>query len=200
LSSRGRWVLGCTGLAALAACHGGGEASPPPSGCFSGDATAAPLLALVRQAADGGLAPVTDGDMVPLVVPPQGGEVLLIGVRALNIDGCPLTMSTSLVLSTGVVAAFERRPVNLRLAEDGWLQPASPSGLANFANLPACPIAGLGQSIDGVSSQLVVDVEDRAGRRGHAAATILPTCEGDATSGHCRCLCAAGYVLGDVCP
>ena len=62
------------------------------------------------------IAPVTDGGSLPLIVPPQGGEVLIIGVRALNVDGCPLTLSTSLALPNGVVAAFERRPVTLQTA------------------------------------------------------------------------------------
>ena len=192
-------MVGYLMLLATAACQSSGG-SPPPSSCFVGDQAATPLLAPVRQSAGGGLAPVADGDALSLVVPPQGGEVLLVGVRALNIDGCPLTLSASLVLSTGAVAAFERRPVNLRPAADGWLQPANPSGLADFANLPACPIAGLHQSIDGAPAQLVLDAEDQAGRQAHAVVTVVPTCDVAGSAGTCRCLCAAGYVLGAPCP
>ncbi|MFL5305866.1 MAG: hypothetical protein ACJ8F1_11665, partial [Polyangia bacterium] len=79
-----RWAF----LVALAGCGGGQTvAPPPPASCFAGDPMSAPAVTLVYQTAGSGLAPVADGSTVPLVVPPQGGEVLVVGVRALNIDG-----------------------------------------------------------------------------------------------------------------
>jgi hypothetical protein len=192
-----RPLLGAA-LIAMGACSGGGGEMPKPEGCFVGDQAAAPMINLVHQT-EGTITLVTDGDSLPLIVPPQGGEVLLVGVRALNIDGCPLTMATSLALTNGVVAAFERRPVTLQAAADGWLEPVNPAGLANFANLPACPIAGLDQAIDGESYRLTVEVEDRSGRRTQATATIVPTCDAAADPVKCRCLCAAHYVLGSLC-
>jgi hypothetical protein len=156
---------------------------------------------VVYQTPAGTPAAVEDGSAAPLVVPPQGGEVLVIGVRALNIDGCPLTMSSSLVLpGSGVIASFERRPVTLQPASDGWLEPKDPTGLANFANLPACPIAGLGQMINDESFRLDVEVEDLAGRQASASAMVVPTCDTATDPAQCRCLCAADYVLGSVCP
>jgi hypothetical protein len=185
---------------AFCACGAGPTATPPPTGCFSGDSTAAPAVSLVYQTSDGMLAPVSDGGTLPLIVPPQGGEVLVVGVRALNIDGCPLTMSTSLVVpQSGVVAAFDRRPVTLQPAADGWLEPKNPAGLANFGNLPACPIAGLGQAVDGEPYQLIVAIEDLAGRQGQASATVVPSCDQAATPATCACLCGADYVLGSPC-
>jgi hypothetical protein len=193
------WLLGAA-VVAMAACSGGGIGTPQPQGCFVGDQAAAPMINLVHRTVEGTTTPVTDGDSLPLIVPPQGGEVLIVGVRALNIDGCPLTMATSLALTDGVVAAFERRPVTLQAAADGWLEPVNPAGLANFANLPACPIAGLDQAIDGESYRLTVEVEDRGGRRTQASATIVPTCDAAADPVKCHCLCAAHYVLGSPCP
>ena len=195
----GSVVVACA--LATAGCHASSQDMPPASGCFTGDAGAAPMVTLVYQASGGALAPVTDGTTLPLVVPPQGAEVLVVGVRALNIDGCPLTLSTSLsVPSSGVVAAFDRRPVTLEPAADGWLQPKNPAGLANFANLPASPIAGLGQDVDGQPYVLTIQVEDDAGRQGQASATVVPTCDNAANPSMCKCLCAAGYVLGSACP
>lgn len=188
----------CLVAIGLGAC-GGGEPKPPRAGCFQGDPASSPALALVYQTPDRTLAPVTEGGPVPLIVPPQGGEVLIIGVRARNIDGCPLTMSTSLALPSGVVAAFERRPVMLAAAPDEWLEPANPTGLANFSNLPACPIAGLDRPIDGESYRLTVDVEDGGGRHAEISATVIPTCDTSGSAPTCRCLCAAGYVLGTPC-
>jgi hypothetical protein len=189
------------GAVVIAACGGGPPAPAPKSGCFTGDATAAPVITLVYQTPAGALMPVEDGSAAPLVVPPQGGEVLVVGVRALNLDGCPLTISSSLVVpGSGVIASFERRPVTLQPASDGWLEPKDPTGLANFANLPACPIVGLGQMIDGESFRLDVEVEDLAGRQASASATVVPTCDTAADPAGCACLCAADYVLGSACP
>ena len=196
--TRARRLFGAAALVASAACSGGGGA-PPPEGCFAGDRGAAPMITLVHQTAAGTIAPVTDGVSLPLIVPPQGGEVLIVGVRALNVDGCPLTLATSLALPNGVVAAFERRPVTLQTADDGWLEPVNPAGLANFANLPACPIAGLDQAIDGESYRLTIEVEDGAGRQTQASATVVPTCDDAADPAMCRCVCAAHYVLGSAC-
>jgi hypothetical protein len=191
-------MVGAAGLTA-AGCGGG---SKPPAGCFEGDMSAGPELALVHRTPDGMLAPIADGNELALVVPPQGGEVLLIGVRARNVDGCPLTLSTALVdPGSGVVAAFERRPVTLKLATDGWLEPERPSSLANFSNLPACPIAGLARAVDDSQPwRLDIQVDDAAGHHGEVAATITATCALSADPAGCSCQCAAGYVLGSACP
>jgi hypothetical protein len=190
-------------LAVVAGCSAGAAApdASQPAGCFTGDAGSDPELTLVQRTPDGQLAAVADGELVWLVEPPQGGEVLLLGVRARNIDGCPLTLSTSLVVpGTTVVAAFERRPVSLEVAPDGWLQPRRPDVLSNFANLPSCPIAGLDRAVDGESYRVTIEVEDLAGHKGEVSATVVPTCGMNVAPERCRCLCAAGYVLGSVCP
>jgi hypothetical protein len=187
-------------IAALAAC-GGSSAEHPATGCFVGTPDQAPELVLVHQTADGALATVVDGAPIPLVQPPQGGEVLLVGVRARNIDGCPLTLSTSLAIpQSSVVAAFERRPVTLELASDGWLQPKRPDALSNFSNLPSCPIAGLARAVERESYELTIAVEDQAGRKAQVSATVVPSCDGNLTPSLCHCLCSADYVLGSACP
>ncbi len=195
----GRLVSACALV--MLGCGGGPAAAPAPSsGCFTGDPSSPPAVTLVGQTSQGTLAPVADGGTLPLVAAPQGGEVLVVGVRALNVDGCPLTLSTSLALaSSGLIAAFERRPVMLQPAADGWLEPKNPAGLANFANVPACPIAGLGQAVDGEPYVLTVQVEDPAGRQAQASATVVPTCDASPDPVTCRCLCSAGYVLGQRC-
>lgn len=193
-------LIGAACVLATVGCGGGQTAAPPPSSCFAGDATSAPAVTLVHQMG-GALAPVSDGDALPLVVAPQGGEVLVVGVRATNIDGCSVTLSTSMIVpSTGAVAAFERRPVTLQLAADGWFEPKNPTGLADFANVPACPIAGLEQAVDGEPYLLTVQVDDFAGRHGQASATVVPSCGTAANAAICRCQCGAGYVLGSRCP
>jgi len=189
-------------VVALAGCGGatGNADGAAPGGCFVGDPASAPELELVHRTADGQLATVADGAPIPLFEPPQGGQVILVGVRARNIDGCPLTLSTSLAVpQSTIVAAFERRPVTLEATPDGWLQPKRPDLLSNFANLPSCPIAGLDRAVDGEPYQLTVEAEDHAGRKGQASALVVPSCDMNVAPTLCRCLCAANYVLGIVC-
>jgi hypothetical protein len=198
LTARGvSWV--CAGaIAAATACDASSHGDTPAS-CFVGDPSASPQLSLVSPAADGTLQPIADGTAVPLIVPSQGGEILPIGVRALNLDGCPLIQSTALIVpDTGAVASLERRPVTLELAGDGWLQPARPQQLGNFSNLPACPIAGLGQAVNGNQYRIDVQVQDPSGRQGEASALVVPTCHD--LQAFCQCQCSAQYVLGGGCP
>ncbi len=189
-------------VAALAGCAGGPGAADgaAPAACFVGDPGSDPEVVLVHRTSDGQLATVAEGAPIPLFEPPQGGQVILVGVRVRNIDGCPLTISTSLAIpQTSIVAAFERRPVTLETTPDGWLQPKRPDLLSNFANLPSCPIAGLDRPIDGETYQLTVEAEDHAGRKGRASAIVVPSCDMNVAPALCRCLCAANYVLGSVC-
>ena len=182
---------------------GGGTAgqSVPLGNCFVGNPSTAPQIELVYRTVAGQLGSLGNLAAVPLIQPVQGGETLFIGVRARNIDGCPLNMSTALfTVDSGVVVALERRPVTLEATADGWLQPKQPDALSNFSNLPACPKAGLGLRIDGQQYRLQVSVDDSFGRHGEATQLIVPTCGQPALAATCQCLCAANYVLGSACP
>ena len=195
-------------LATLGACGGssgggggGGGGGGSQGSCFAGDPAAAPALVPVYRAVDGTTQLINDGDAIPLIEPPQGGQVLLVGGKAHNIDGCSLVMSTSLrLLGSGAVVAFERRPVTEAPADDGWLWPKRPDLLSNFSNLPACPVAGLPQPIDGQSFLLDLQLEDGAGRHAAATVTVVPTCGQPELQARCACTCAADYVLGSDCP
>jgi hypothetical protein len=187
------------GAALAGACGGGG--SPTPSSCFVGDMTAAPELELVYRTTDGMAAPLADGGEVPLLFAPQGGFVLFVGARARNIDGCTLSASSALVdPATSAVLTFERRPVTLAPTADGWLEPSHPDQLSNYSNLPACPLAGLTQAIDGVSYELQLQVLDGMNRMAQKTVTVTPTCAEPVHASQCQCQCAAGYVLGSACP
>lgn len=194
--------LGCLCAAALAACSGAtGAGGGSPAGCFLGDPGAAPVLVPVFRTVDGMAQEINDGDAIPLIEPPQGGQVLLIGGKARNIDGCSLIASVSLQLpDSGEVVAFERRPVTEEATADGWLWPKRPDLLSNFSNLPACPVAGLSRSIDGEPFRLDLQWEDAAGRHAEATLTAVPTCGQPALQDRCACTCAANYVLGSSCP
>ena len=168
------------------------DASP---NCIAGDPQQALELQVVYRST-GSFMPVGAAP-IPLIQPPQGGQVLYIGVRARNIAGCSVTINTALVdTTTRAVVSLESRPIFLELGTDGWLQPRQPTAASNYSNLPACPRANLTRPIDGQTYELQVVLTDEQGRVGRASMNIVPTC-GGATL--CHCQCAQNYMLGMPC-
>lgn len=192
-------------LSVMSACSSDGETSSAEaalrdSSCFVGDAALEPVIELVYRTASGEMETVGANARVPLIQPPQGGKVMFIGVRAQNLDGCPLLMSSALrEPGSDVVVALERRPVLLDPMGDGWLGPKQPRELSNYSNLPACPRANLDRRIDGEPYSLYVSVEDSAGRRAETTVTIEPTCGEPERLAQCRCECSTDYTLGGEC-
>lgn len=185
-------ALALTGLA-------GCPDEPGPPACVVGDPTQPIELALLSR--DGGQqitplhAPMT---AVPLVVPEQGGQILLVGVRARNLDGCSLMLTTSLRdPCTDEVLTVERRPVLLAATADGWAEPAADS-TSQWGNLAVCPNAGATRDLQGQRYLLRVAVEADDGRTAETSLEVVPTCA--AGDDGCLCQCQAGYDLGDECP
>lgn len=177
------------------------EPEPEPlASCFVGDPSQPAEIQLVHHTESGVVAPITDQGEVPLILPPQGGKVMLIGVRARNLDGCPLTIATAIIdPCTEAVVAFERRPVVLQPTGDGWLEPLQPAEISNYSNLPACPRASLTRDVHGQPYTLRVSVEDKDKRKVQQDVTITPTCSQPEFAEQCRCECSQGYVLGGAC-
>jgi hypothetical protein len=170
--------------------------------CFVGDVEEQPTVELVFRDQAGAFHPVVEGGDVPMVVPDQGGLVMLFGVRAKNMDVCNAQLSvavhdpcTAVGDGDGRIISREGRPLPLAGREDGWAVPDSES-LANFANVPACPNAASTRDLDGhpylVRATLTEDDSDRTAS---AAAMFVPTCDDD----FCRCLCDSDQVLGESC-
>ncbi len=87
--------------------EGEGEA---PIECFYGDESAAPEGELVYRTVDEQMATLQDGQEVPMILPPQGGKVILVGARVRNMDLCSLQANGGLFASrsasrTGPAAA-----------------------------------------------------------------------------------------------
>lgn len=176
----------------------------PASSTVDGAATvdAAPAeLALVYRSRDGVAMPAVADAPVPLTFPPQGGFVLLVGVRARHLDPASVTITASLRdPGTDQVLSVEQRPVTLVADADGWASPAMPDGLFNWGNLPACPLANTPKSINAQPYVLRIAAADATGASAEARVTIVPTCEDGAAGDTCRCECRQGYHLGDPCP
>ena len=125
---------------------------------------------------------------------------MIVGVRVRNMDGCPLTIASSLRdLCDDSIVALERRPVTLTPGDDGWLAPLQPEELSNYSNLPACPRSNLQRNIYGEPYQLTLRVEDKDGRTAETSLTITPVCGEPEIRDRCECECAQTYSLGQAC-
>lgn len=188
-------ALGLT-LGALHGCTG----EEAPVRCFVGDPAQPPELEAIYRGVDRTIHPITEGGAVPLILPPQGGKVMIVGVRVRNMDGCPLTISTSLrdVCDESIVA-LERRPVTLTEGSDGWLEPLQPAELSNYSNLPACPRSNLLRDIHGQPYRLSIKVEDKDGRLAETSVEVVPVCAEAEVKDRCECECAQSYSLGQEC-
>lgn len=188
--------------AALAAMLAGlGAGCGDSSECerrFVGDQGAQVELEMV-SVRDGALVPVVDDSDVDLIVPPQGGLIVLAGARARNLSAGPIELSAWLLdEESGDVFGLESRPAELAEAEDGWAQPVRPDSLASLSNIAACPSSGLPRDLYDQPWTLVVRVTDCADRSGEAAVRVTPRCA-PPTEDTCRCICDEDYRLGDVC-
>jgi hypothetical protein len=191
------WVLAA--LPAVA-CSDDSNAIDSGVDCFVGDPNLAPVVEVVYRTVDGRTELALDQDQVPLIQPPQGGKVLLAGIRARNLNGCSLTLTALLRDPCNQrIIALEQRPVSLQRDEEGWLVPAKPQFLDDFANIPACPAAGAERDVEGEPYLLQVRVQDRDGRTTAAEVTVTPVCAEPELELQCKCECDGNYILGQAC-
>jgi hypothetical protein len=182
-------------LSSLAAC-------PAPERFCSGpvgDSSAPIALDVVLRSGDGVATVATDGAPAPLLTPPQGGMVILAGVRAKNLDTCAVNLIAAVRDVCSNRVQLEGRPVNLTLADDGWAYPSAPAELDNFANIGVCPNNSGARRIYGEPYRIEVTVTDKNGKQGSAAVLVVPFCAEPAHAHECECMCAADYVLGSIC-
>jgi hypothetical protein len=142
------------------------------------------------------LRPATDGTVIPLEFPPQGGYVMYVGARVRNLDACVEIAGSLRDATTGNEVGFDSRSTTLRRAADGWGEPDA-SNLANLSNVNGCPAYGP-RDVHATPYDLVVRVVDSAGRVATVTHRITPTClQTDLTQrAECICTCSANYTLG----
>ena len=168
--------------------------------CFVGDPNADPIIEAVFRDVNGEMKPIVAGGNIPLILPPQGGKVMFVGVRAKNVDGCPVDISTSIRdTCSNAIIALERRPVTLNETSDGWLEPLQPNELTNYSNLPACPRANLERDIHGQPYVLTIRITDKDGRMAEQQIEVVPFCSEPEFMDRCMCECRNDFTLGDDC-
>lgn len=186
---------------ALAACPSPETNDGPTPSCklaFLGDKTQPPQIELLYWATDGASHPVVDGGQVPLLLPLQGGRVIYAGARVTNVDPCGAVISGSLRDLDNNQVRLDARTINLTPQADGWGE-TSASDLSAFANIPACPNEWSAKSLFDAGYTLEVKVRDKSGITASAQATVHPTCAEPGNEAECRCICKAGYKLGEQC-
>ena len=177
----------------------------PVSGCpspFAGDPALPPALDVVTVATvNASATPLQDGGSLTILPPPQGGSIVLVGVRARNLDPCGVMLTVGLRDPQTQQIRIDGRTVNLQTstAAPDWVETSSQ--LAGMANVPVCPNQWASTDIFGHVFELDVMVEDRAHRRATKTLQVTPVCSTDPIlPSTCPCQCMAGYKLGQACP
>lgn len=180
---------------ALAGC---GDDGQPATSCSVGDRSQPIELAIVVS--DGtSLGDFVDGGAAPLRRPLQGGQAILIGVRARNVDGCKVNLTTTLRDPVdGRSLGLDVRPVRLEPGADGWARPAEPV-FQSIGNTPACPNLVADADIFGNAWQVELRLDEDGGRSATVFTTVRPFCDELSPRAECECECAAGYQLGQPC-
>jgi hypothetical protein len=192
----------------LAALLGTAACSPePPPGAdctvgFLGDDASPPELQIIALQAGDSIVDVDDGGTVDMLLPPQGGRVLFVGVRATNVDGCGLELTGALRDEHTQQVRFDTRTIDLVLDDGGW--GASGTGtvstdISNFSNIPVCPNQWSTTDVYGNSYGLEVTILDRESRTLTKQIRVTPRCGQPANLAECLCICKAGYSLGEAC-
>jgi hypothetical protein len=190
-------ALACGDDAPTSASSGGGTA-PSCDRPYLGEASAEPMLELLYFGADELEHPLEDGAEVDLVLPPQGGRVLFLGVRATNVDPCEAVLTGAMRDPETKQVRFDTRTINLDDQGDGWGKSAS-ADLASYANVPACHNTWTQLDVFGSPFTLELTLKDRAGKQASRTITAIPRCAEPDNEAECRCICHGGYVLGESC-
>jgi hypothetical protein len=189
-----RWLLATAASLFLpAGCSDTGtDGGPKP--CPIGDLTAPAELEIVHLDANFAVIQTQPMAQVPLLPPPQGGWIVLLGARARNIDGCQVTLTTALVDDCDrQIIQIDKRPTHLEPGPDGW----GTSTVTTFGNQPVCPQLTAKRDLHDVPYDVMVVIEDSGGQKASATLTIVPTCRPDDEL--CMCQCDRDYVIGSSC-
>ncbi|MGK3984864.1 hypothetical protein WME99_17590 [Sorangium sp. So ce136] len=179
------------------------EEEPPPveEACklgYLGEEGADIRMEVIALDSSDAARPVSDGDGIDIIMPPQGGRVLFLGVRATNLSACGVQLSGSLRdLDSGRVMS-ESRTVNLKPTGDGWGASVD-TDISTFANVGVCPNNWSGRNIFDEDYEIVVQVKDREGRMAKEVRQVRPACNEPEFEVECRCICKHGYILGEAC-
>lgn len=176
----------------------GDDGGPAPAMCPVGDRSQPiELRAMYTDGVD--IFDLTDGAMIPLRRPLQGGQALMVGVRATNVDGCRVSLTSTIRdPDDDRSLGLDIRPVLLEPRADGWAWPAEPF-FQSVGSTPACPNNAGDADIHGNRWKLELRLEEEGGRSATVFANVMPFCDDVSPKADCECECDSDYELGDIC-
>lgn len=150
---------------------------------------------------------LSDGAVLDIIEPPQGGRVVFVGARVSNVDGCAAVLSATLRDPLNNQVRFDTRSVNLEDIGGGFGQ-VHAGDLSLYANIPVCPNLWSQQTVYEGEYRLELKLTDRGGREASTSYAVRAQCtsKSQASPGDptvlpfCECQCEQGYVLGEECP
>jgi hypothetical protein len=191
------WVAACG--QASSANGGGSDGGHTCALGFLGTDGKPVEMKLVVRGRDQTSSEISDGARVPLMLPPQGGRVVFVGVKATNISSCGLTLTGSFRDLANNQVRLDGRTINLHPTGDGWGSSLD-ADMSSFANIPMCPNQWASTDVFEHSFELTVTLSDAAGRTGTKTIQTVAFCGEPEFEAECRCECKKGYVLGQACP
>lgn len=149
--------------------------------------------------------PLPEGGDVSILIPPQGGRVIFVGIRARNIDPCAVSLNGALRdTATNAVSPVDGRYLNLDPTADGWAE-SDATDISTYSNIAVCSNHWASKDVFDQTFQLELSVTDRTGKKGKVVRSVVPRCDetkiqdGVNLQKECLCLCKEGYVTGQNC-
>jgi hypothetical protein len=153
----------------------------------------------VHRARDKNMVVTSSDAVLPLVMPEQGGEIILVAARVRNLDACSVTILGEVHDTCAPDRTFTAEmKADLTVGSDGWAEPRLPMSPVDYLNIPMCPQVDNDRDIFGSPFLLKVTAQDGQGRSASASLTISMEC--DPSDGTCFCECRRGYAMGAQCP
>ena len=182
---------------ALPACKGPDKPPPPPpcSDTFIGDPSLPPeAILVVTDGLSSTLVDVNAGDMVPLVRPPQGGQVTYAAARLRNINRCAVQFRGRFRDPTTMAElGFDGRSADLVVGDDGWGRPDA-THLSNLANIPLCPDNDPKRDNQGTPALLELQITDQHGHTVTQSVQVVPTCTSPDAAMRALCVCECNHL------
>jgi hypothetical protein len=185
-------------FACVAGCPGPPKPPPPPpcNDTFIGDPSLPPeAVLIVTDGLSGAASDVTvAGSAVPLVRPPQGGQVTYAAARVRNMNRCAVQFRGRFRDPTTMVElGFDGRNADLVVGDDGWGRPDA-THLSNLANIPLCPDNDPVRNNQGTPALLEIQVTDQHGHTVTPSLTVVPTCASSDPAMNALCVCECNHL------
>ena len=197
-------LIGCPTETNETTTDGGSDG---PIGCkleYVGDANADIEMQIVTLDPSYAAQPFMDGGSASILVPPQGGRVIFLGVKAKNLDPCGVKLAGAIRDPSTMAPQLDTRTINLDPTADGWGQ-SDPTDISSFSNVPVCGNGWASTDIYDQTFKMLVSVTDRAGKKASVTYDVVPKCDevkidnGQDVQKDCLCICKQGYVTGQTC-